>query len=471
MRLTLRTKVILTVSLFLVAVFALIMYLSVNRNVNQLRSNLNEQAKSFAALATPPIGNTFLLYKDSGSIKITQQVDKLLALEPDVSNLRIVSVDGTQLYSSQKGRSSSIPADLASSFKPKYLETESHYIHEIVQPFFEDSNAHRYSVVYDISTKRVEKSVTDAARLIIYADIVILVISIIAASIALNILFIKPLREVSRSADIISAGNYDQQIISKNTDEIGKLSQAVNRMANALKEDITKLRDLDKLKSEFMMIASHNLRTPITIIQGYIDLAKQVESSSEEVKKIINTIEESVVRLHLLAENVLTVSTIETSEMNMEKSEVQMNEFIEAINKEFGLLAMKKNIKWEFKNDIPAETKLNISHTNMRSALSNLVDNAIKFTKPDGLISVVAKIEGSNFVFSVKDTGIGISKEEIPKLFMKFHRGTGTLHYDYEGIGIGLYLSKLIIEEHKGSISVESKLNQGSTFTVHIPMS
>jgi signal transduction histidine kinase len=240
-------------------------------------------------------------------------------------------------------------------------------------------------------------------------------------------------------------------------------------MADFLKADIAKLRELDQMKSEFMMIASHNLRTPITIIQGYIDLAKSVDSSGE-LKNIIDTIEESVVRLHLLAENVLTISTMETGKSTMHKSPEKMSVFIQAIDKEFGLLAVKKSLEWQFNNKVSADTSLDISNTNMRSALGNLVDNAIKFTKAGGSVKIDALVEGGQLVFKVRDTGIGINPSEMEQLFTKFHRGTSTLTYDYEGIGIGLYLSRLIVRQHGGDIKVESKPGKGSTFTVTLPL-
>ena len=454
MRWNLRAKVILTVSLFMMVVFALIMYLSVTRNVSQLQSDLNEQTKSFASLATTPIGNTFLLYQDSGSIRITQKVNKFLALDPDVTAVRIVSVDGKQLYDSQNKNHSPISPDQASSFTPRYIKNKAGYIEQVVQPYFEDSGAHRYSVVYTISTKRVAKSVDDAIRLVLYVGIVILVASIAAASLALNVLFIKPLREVSHSADVISAGDYNQQIVSHadNKDEIGQLAQAVNRMANALKADITKLQEVDKLKSEFMMIASHNLRTPLTIMRGYMEMAKDAQTV-QELKSDRTSVQEGVVRLHLLSEDLLTISTLESGGEKMEKAPVEARQFIDSVAEEFKVLAEKKQLDWRFTNNLPDDLKLNLSQANMRSALGNLIDNAIKFTKEHGSVRVTAKVADGRLVFSVTDTGIGIQQEEVPRLFTKFHRGTSTLTYDYEGAGIGLYLTKLIVGEHGGQIS------------------
>ncbi len=471
MRLSLRVKVTLTVSLFLVVVFALITYLTLARNVSQLHSNLNEQSKSFASLATPRIGNTFALYKDSGSIKITQQVDKFLALDPDVSAIAIVSVDGKQLYSSQSHKSLAVSPQLASSFSARYVKDGAGDVSEIVQPYFEDSGAHRYSVVYKISTKRIAQNVDDTVRLILYTGIGIMLLSILLASWALNVLFIKPLREVSHSADVISAGDYNQQIVSHadNKDEIGQLAQAVNRMANSLKADITKLQEVDKLKSEFLMIASHNLRTPLTLMRGYMDMAKDAQTV-QELKSIVSGVEDGVVRLHLLSEDLLTISTLESGGEKMEKTPIEARQFIDSVTEEFKVLAEKKQLDWRFTNSLPDDLKLNISQANMRSALGNLIDNAIKFTKEHGSVHVAARVADGRLVFSVTDTGIGIQQEEVPRLFTKFHRGTSTLTYDYEGAGIGLYLTKLIVGEHGGQINVQSQVGHGSTFSVYLPL-
>ncbi len=460
----------MVVSLSLILIFTLIIYILVRQNTNNLRSSLNEHSKSFASLATKPIGATFVLYKDSGRIRITQQVDKFLDLDPDVTAIRVVGVDGTELFSSLEKPSPPLDKDLAASFEAKFVTNDKGYIDKVIQPYFEDSGAHRYSVVYRISTKRVEQNVREVVRLILYAGAVILAITIFATVFMLNSFFIKPLKKVSESANIISSGDFDHKITSKRHDEIGDLAASVEKMADFLKADIVKLRELDKLKSEFMMITSHNLRTPITIIQGYIDLAREVESS-KELKNIIGTIQESVMRLHLLAENVLTISTLEAGKTTMSKSSTPIASFINAISKEFGLLAEKKNLKWNFINSVPDETSLAINSTNMRSALGNLIDNAIKFTKTGGSVSVESKIENGQLVFRVSDTGIGISPDEMTKLFTKFHRGTSTMSYDYEGIGIGLYLSKLIVEQHGGRVEASSELNKGSVFTVTLPLS
>jgi signal transduction histidine kinase len=446
------------------------MWLLVTRAVTQLRSDLNEQSKSFASLATPPIGNTFLLYQDSGRIRITQQVNKFLNLDPDVKTVRIVAVDGQQLFNSGGGSQPPIGAELAGSFQPRYIKNKNGYIQQIVEPYFEDSGAHRYSIVYDISTGRVENSIANVVRLLIYIGVTTLLVSIITTSWLLNRLFIKPLRQVSRSANQISSGDLNQQIVSNQRDEIGDLAASVNRMAESLKTDIVKLQELDKLKSEFMMIASHNLRTPLTVMRGYMDMAKDAQTV-QELKSIVASVQESVVRLHLLSEDLLTISSLESGGEQMQKTPTEARQFIDSVVEEFELLAQKKHLEWRYVNNLPDDLKLELSQANMRSALGNLIDNAIKFTKEHGSVRVSVKIAEGELVFTVNDTGIGIREEEIPRLFTKFHRGTSTMTYDYEGAGVGLYLTKLIVGEHHGHIAVQSQVGHGSTFTVQLPVS
>ncbi len=470
MRLSIRLKVLLIVSSSLIVIFAIIAYLLLLQNTDRFRTVLNKQSQSFASLATDPIGDTFVLYKDSGSIRISQEVNKFIELDPDVTAIRIVGVDGKQLFDSQNSSNPPIDTKLAAAFEPQVINGPNNYIKEIIQPYFEDSGAHRYSVVYEISSQRVEHDVSEVVRLIFYVGIGVLLISIAGTVLLLNSILMKPLKEVSESANIISGGDYDHKIISKHNDEIGDLAASVEKMADFLKADIAKLQEVDKLKSEFMMIASHNLRTPLTIMQGYVDMAETATTPSE-LKEVIKTIGHNITRLHLLAENVLAVSTFEAGNTVLSKQTVPLADFVKNTCADFEVLAKKKKLSWNFENKIPSQVLTELSSTNMRSALSNLIDNAIKFTKSEGSISIIAEIRDNQLVFQVQDSGIGISPEEIGKLFIKFHRGTSTLNYDYEGIGIGLYLSKLIVEQHGGRIEAQSILNKGSSFTVYLPLS
>jgi signal transduction histidine kinase len=467
MNLNIRVKVFFAVGLSLVLIFGLVMYLLVTESSNQLKSDLNRESKSFASLATTPIGNEFILYSSSGSSLINQQINNYLALDSDITSVSIVSINGKTLYSDPNNNAPSAFVSQASSFQPIYQKTSGGYIDKIIQPLVESGGVHRYAIIYQISTKRVEQNVKHVIQLILAIGLAVLVLSIAGTSLLLNRLFINPIRALSKSADIISSGKYDEQIVSKNQDEIGVLANSLNKMAGSLKADIVKLKDLDEMKSEFMMVTSHNLRTPLTIIRGYIELSVS-ESSVDELKKTITTISQSVGQLHMLAENMLTISSLEAGS-TMKRDPTQIQTFFDSINSEFQPIALKQKLKWQFKNDIASNITIDVNQVNLHSALTSLVDNAIKFTKEGGSVSLNASFVNNQLKFTVQDNGIGIDPDEMPKLFTKFHRGTDTMQYDYDGVGIGLYLSKLIINQHGGSLKIESKKGEGTFCVVIIP--
>jgi signal transduction histidine kinase len=126
--------------------------------------------------------------------------------------------------------------------------------------------------------------------------------------------------------------------------------------------------------------------------------------------------------------------------------------------------------KLHFKSDIQTNAPIHISPPHVRSAIWNLIDNAIKFTPEGGEVLLKVSETDGMVAISVADNGIGISQEEMPKLFTKFHRATSVTVYDYEGTGIGLYASKIIVEEQGGKISVTSEEGKGSTFTIYLPI-
>jgi signal transduction histidine kinase len=468
MRLSIRAKAFLTVAFSLIIIFSVIMVILVTDTSHRLRSSLNEESTSFSSLATTPIGNAFSIYQNSGTVNIQLAVNKYMALDPDVSSIQVVSTSGQVLFNSQSALPMSVTASQASSFNPVYKYASGGYIDQIIQPIVDETGIHSYAVVYNVSTARVKQSVKDVLRLILILGVVFLEVSITGTAFMLNRLFLKPLRDLSLSASIISSGNYDQQIASRHKDEIGDLANSLNKMADYLKQDIIKLRDLDKLKSEFMMIASHNLRTPLTIMRGYMDMAKDADTI-DDIKESLVKIGDSVNELHSLAEDVLTVSTLEAGS-NMQLTATELKPFLDSIGDEFALLAKNKGLHWTYKNQVLGGVKVEINQSNFHSALASLIDNAIKFTKSGGNISTDISVSEDQLIFKISDTGVGVAEEEMPKLFTKFHRGTSTLTYDYEGVGLGLYLSKLIINQHGGKIVINSRLNEGTTCKVTLPL-
>jgi signal transduction histidine kinase len=221
------------------------------------------------------------------------------------------------------------------------------------------------------------------------------------------------------------------------------------------------------MKSEFMAISAHNLRTPLTIIRSYLEELDEELKSDHLSTRIVRNIQTNVSRLEVFAEDVLTVATIESGQKIFTAKPLEIQPILQKIADEFKHFAIQKEL--QFTANISSQGPVSLSKTHFRSALWNLLDNAAKFNKPGGHITLEAQQQGSHHVITVRDDGIGIKPEEMSKLFSKFHRGTDFLNYNYEGVGIGLYITKLIIEQHGGSIAVHSELGKGSVFTISLP--
>jgi signal transduction histidine kinase/ligand-binding sensor domain-containing protein/DNA-binding response OmpR family regulator len=234
------------------------------------------------------------------------------------------------------------------------------------------------------------------------------------------------------------------------------------------KFEAQKLLEVDGVKTRFFTNISHEFRTPLTLIQGP---AKHLIKESKEIKtrdgaKIIYR---NALKLTRLVNQLLDLSKLEAGKMSIRASETNVVNFIKDIVLSFTPLAEKKRITLEFnyKNDAILAF---IDKDGMSKIISNIISNAFKFTPNCGKINVSAVKNDKSVLIKISDTGIGIPKERINKIFDRFYQVDDTQTREQEGTGIGLALTKELIELHKGSIEVESKEGEGSTFIISIPL-
>jgi len=464
----LRARFISLIILLLAILFAVIAGILIRNNVQSLRADLTDRSKAFAALATKPIGDTYSIYKASGTVAIDQQVRRFIELDQNITNVMIVTADGTVVYKLYNVVNP-VSAEDATSFEPVYGYDERGTINRVVYPLIEDTGRHTYNIAYDISNASIATAITSQIRSIILYSIVGLLISAAVIYAMVDRFFLKPIKRLRDQALVVAAGTYDQPLSEKRRDEIGDLAQSVNQMAESLKSDIQKLKEVDQIKSEFMMIASHNLRTPLTVINGYLEMAKS-QALSEELRQMLSSIEANSQRLGIFAEDLLVISSIETGQQVYHKEPVDLTAMFNSIIPEIQVLANDRhiNITATITSD---NTTVYGSKPHLRSAIWNLLDNALKFNKESGHIGISVLRVDEAIQIAIKDTGIGIAETELSQIFTKFHRGSSSLTNVYEGTGIGLYVTKLIINDHGGSIAVESTVDQGSNFIVTLPIS
>lgn len=274
----------------------------------------------------------------------------------------------------------------------------------------------------------------------------------------------------------VSASEFD--LINGFTDIVGVAVQnsvlysSLENTTNKLNEANQKLQEIDNLKDEFVSLASHELRTPMTAIKSYVWMVQNDKAGpiTQTTKKYLDIVYSSTDRLIHLVNDMLDISRIESGRFQLHPVDFDFSELIHEIQTEFSAKASERNLNWQTRID-PSQITVKADRDKIMQVLENLIGNAFKFTPDGGSISLFATTKDRQLVVSVTDTGRGIAGEDIPKLFTKFTRlGEGLPTLAKPGTGLGLYLAKQFVELHHGQISVESVLGQGSTFTFTIPM-
>jgi len=251
-----------------------------------------------------------------------------------------------------------------------------------------------------------------------------------------------------------------------------KLEREVEKATKELKEAYEKLKNLDRAKSEFISIASHQLRTPLAAIKGYISMFLEgtYGKLSEKIKEPMENVYKSNERLIKLVNDLLNVSRIETGKIKLELQKTSIEDVISNIINELKIEAEKKNIylKWqEPKKPLP---EILVDRDKIRQVILNLIDNAIRYTNKGG-IRIIYQTANKKCQIIIADTGEGMTREEILHLFESFSRGGAGTQFYSEGAGLGLYVAKKFVEMHKGKIWVESPgKGKGSTFYIELPI-
>ncbi|MCC6278357.1 MAG: CHASE2 domain-containing protein [Oligoflexia bacterium] len=242
-----------------------------------------------------------------------------------------------------------------------------------------------------------------------------------------------------------------------------------NRKSWEFQQRNTLLEQVEELKSNFMSMMSHDLKTPIARIQGMAELALRSETKLDsQQKEALKSIMKSSDELGQFVGSILDLSRIESKEVKLNKSSRDINSIVKEVIKKYEFNAKSKNIK--IKSELEPLFSIKFDVDLMRQVIGNLVENAIKYTPENSEIVVATKESGGNIQVAVRDQGPGIAQDEVDNIFLKFYRGKTAKASPIKGTGLGLYLAKYFVELHQGKISVNSKPNEGSTFTVELPV-
>lgn len=294
-------------------------------------------------------------------------------------------------------------------------------------------------------------------NVLIVVGVLAIIISIIIG-ISISNKISKPILKVVSSTNLIAEGNYTQKInIKNNIEEIKQMIKSVNKLAYSLEEQ-------DKLRKILTRDISHELRTPLTTIQVQVEaiIDGVLEPSEERLKSIFDEIQ----RLNRLVESLEKLAKYESDSLILNKEYTNIKDLIEILIVNFEKQLLDKNIVVEL--DLK-EFVINIDKDKISQAIINIISNSIKYSANYSKIKI-ATFENKNKVFiSIKDNGIGIDEKNLKYIFERFYRSDESRARASGGVGVGLTISKSIVEAHGGSIKVKSKINKGSEFIIELP--
>jgi signal transduction histidine kinase len=262
--------------------------------------------------------------------------------------------------------------------------------------------------------------------------------------------------------DVTTEGRLEQQVMQ----QLNELRLLRSQLETANKE----LLRLNEEKSAFLHMAAHDLRSPLTIVRGYVDmaLAGLTGPLSEDTIRSLNVVLDRAKAMTRLIDNLLDVEKIESGDVALQLEQVDLAQLVERTGRNFKPLAEEKgqSLLWQFPAEVPLVCA---DQDRITQVLENLVNNALKFTPAGGQIIIEVLVQDADITIEVRDTGLGISDADQAHLFQRFFRADEARKQGITGTGLGLSIAQAIVEQHGGRIYCRSQIGQGSTFGFSLP--
>jgi signal transduction histidine kinase len=282
---------------------------------------------------------------------------------------------------------------------------------------------------------------------------------------------LKPIEKLKAGVEQISKGNYEVKIENTVFNEIGVLINDFNNMAKKLKESENTKQVYEDNRKALIANISHDLKTPITSINGYIEaILDGVVSSPEKVRNYLQIIESNMTYMNKLIDDLFLFSKLDMQKLEFKFKKINIVTFISDVMEELKFMLREQGIVLNFYDEIGKVFEVNIDRKRMYQAIRNIIGNAVKYGDNEDLVIDVTICEENNSAkLNIKDNGPGILEEKLPYIFDRFYRVDTERTKDLMSTGLGLAISKEILEAHNGSISVSSIINKGSLFTLILP--
>jgi two-component system phosphate regulon sensor histidine kinase PhoR len=278
-----------------------------------------------------------------------------------------------------------------------------------------------------------------------------------------------PIRDMKETAQRIAKGDFSKKIKVKSKDELGDLARSLNTMSEELQQKIDNLKRMDRMRTDFVANVSHELKTPLTLIKGYVEtLEDRAIDDKEKARKFISIIKEHAERLGNIIDDLLSLSELELSKDCIEKTDFDLKNLIDEVALGFGhaLDTKKQSLGIDVQGD---GFRIKADRDRIEQLFVNLIDNAVKYTKETGRILVSLAEQRDTITVTVEDNGIGIPAEHLDRVFERFYRVDKARSRQLGGTGLGLGIAKHIVLAHNGRINMESQVNKGTKVSVTLP--
>lgn len=317
------------------------------------------------------------------------------------------------------------------------------------------------AVILNISMDNIQAPSQVVFRVMIMVMVMVSAIATIMIIILSNNI-VHPVNEMREVAKSIANGDFSKELTVYTNDEIGELAQSINMMTRELKE-------LENMRSSFIANISHDFRSPLTSIKGFLEAMLDGTIPPELHEKYMKIVLDETNRLTKMTNNILDLTKMENGQDELTMTNFDLNEMIVKIAIGFERRIEEKNIKMDFQF-IQEKLYVTADLDRIQRVVYNLIDNALKFTNTGDSITIETSIVGKKALVSVSDTGIGIDAQFLPHIFERFNKGDTSRGTDKKGNGLGLAIVKQILLNHGEDITVTSKKNEGTTFSFTLPL-
>lgn len=471
---------------------------------SKTRTRIESEALNFAELTKAPICSAYNDFYESGFYKFRELIKDRMRLNPDLDRLLIVNMNGEVVFDSDDmdDAISRQPTVAPQIKEPERLEAikrlEPTVLKielaggapglEIIAPYLEEWGRHELSVIYQVTYGQMNEAVSQLLLTIgglTFAS----VLAAVGVAIALARRITRPVAQLTAGAQELAEGHFDRRLNIRSGDELQILAEAFNHMTTRLKENVgeleesnkklagvnEELKELDRMKSDLLANVSHELRTPLTAIKGYTDyiLERKLGDITDKQEKGLVVVQRNLERLSRTIGALLDFSRMDIGRITLNLQRFSIASLVEQIHTTVRSELDKKRLRFlsVVEPDLPS---LIADREKLSAVIENLVINAIKFTPDAGSITVaagrVAGAERPTAEIRVSDSGIGIPRDQIGKIFNRFHQVDGTTTRRFGGVGLGLAIVKSILDAHGAAIHVESEEGKGTVFHFRLPL-